>query len=170
MNEAFHHILLQLPIPVFVAVTVATLTAWLSLRRFYREKWWEAKLRAYSNVIEALHHQKRDMEVTLPAIMEGRDTDSDFFKELENKSRAAWADLLKHADIGDFIFSRRAAEILNAFLEECKMARDPNAMYFEVLDARLAAVNRCLPAFKAAARSDLRLPRVWRPRKRQKSN
>ena len=50
--------LFQIGVSLLVAVATASLTVWLSLRRFYREKWWEAKMRAYTDVIQALHHMK----------------------------------------------------------------------------------------------------------------
>jgi hypothetical protein len=63
---------LQVVLSLLVAVATALLTVWLSLRRFYREKWWEAKMRAYTEVIQALHHMKRDLHISIAAEEEGR--------------------------------------------------------------------------------------------------
>jgi hypothetical protein len=43
---------------------------WLSLRRFYREKWWERKIAAYTAIMESLHHMKRDLDVSYDAAIE----------------------------------------------------------------------------------------------------
>ena len=85
--------LFQIGVSLLVAVTTAWLTVWLSLRRFYREKWWEAKMRAYSDLIQALHNMKRDLEITIPAEMEGRDMQTAFHKEWDAKHQAAWDEI-----------------------------------------------------------------------------
>ncbi|HML08871.1 MAG TPA: hypothetical protein VK430_12200 [Xanthobacteraceae bacterium] len=73
--------LFQIGVSLLVAVITAWLTVWLSLRRFYREKWWEAKMRAYTDVIQALHHVKRDLEITINAEQRGQDRETDYQKE-----------------------------------------------------------------------------------------
>ena len=69
--------LLQIVIALIVAVTTSILTVWLSLRRYYREKWWEAKMRAYTDIIQALHHMKHDLEISIAAEYEHRDAESE---------------------------------------------------------------------------------------------
>ncbi|MBZ0149375.1 MAG: hypothetical protein K8F62_17805 [Pseudorhodoplanes sp.] len=77
MTELFE----KVGIALLVAVPTALLTVWLSLRRFYREKWWEAKMRAYAEVIQSLHDMKRDLDVSIRAELKGRNTNTRFFKK-----------------------------------------------------------------------------------------
>jgi hypothetical protein len=81
----------------------AWVTVWLSLRRLYREKWWKAKMSAYTNVILALHNMKRDVEITVDAEMRGQDTDTDFHKEWNEKHKTAWDEIRKQIDVGEFL-------------------------------------------------------------------
>ncbi len=151
-----HTALLQVGLSLLVAVTTAFLTIWLSLRRFYREKWWEAKMRAYSDVIQALHHMKWDLEISLRAHEEGRDTDTDYHKAWSAKHSAAWEEIRKQTDVGEFLFSPKAVELLQMLSNEAR--HETNEGYFQYLEKIQVAVEKCLPAIKAAARTDLGLP------------
>jgi hypothetical protein len=136
------------------------LTVWLSLRRFYREKWWEAKLHAYTELVHAIHNIKRDVEVSIMALEMGRDTDTEFYKEWSNKHRLAWDEVRKDIDIGEFLFSEKSIKILQRLQDETKS--DPATdVYPDYLEKLRAAVDKCLPAIKLAAREDLGLVSIW---------
>ena len=95
--------LIQIGLSLLVAVTTALLTVWLSLRRFYREKWWEAKMRAYTDLIQALHHMKWDLEISLRSSQRGEEEETDYLKEWSAKHRAAWEEVRKQIDVGEFL-------------------------------------------------------------------
>jgi hypothetical protein len=149
-------ILLQVALSLMVAALTAFLTVWLGLRRFYREKWWEAKMRSYTDIIQALHHMNRDLEISIAAAYEDRDTESDYHKEWEAKHRAAWDEIRKQVDIGEFLFSAESIEVLKMLISETKT--DPNDMYVDHLEQLQTGVEKCMPAIKVAARRDLGLP------------
>jgi hypothetical protein len=151
---------LQLAISVFVAIITVLVTVWLALRRFYREKWWEAKMRAYTDIIQALHHIKRDLEISIPAAMEHRDTETEFYKGWNAKHNAAWDDLRRYVDIGDFLFSSPSIQVLQTLITDASGHSDDDVEYMEMLQT---AVEKCLPAIKISARSDLKLPVHSRP-------
>jgi hypothetical protein len=146
----------QAAISLCSAVFASLLAVWLALRRFYREKWWEAKMRAYSEIIETLHHITRDVEISLYAAYEQRDTDTAFHKEWDSKHRAAWDNLRKFADVGEFLFSTRSMTVLGELLKAGDP--EPDTDLIEQLEGIKIAVEKCLPAIKASARADLNLP------------
>lgn len=148
---------IQLGTSLLVAIVTALLTVWLALNRFYREKWWEARMRAYTEIIQALHHMKRDLELSLPAAYEQRDTDTEFHKSWDAKHRAAWDEVRKYIDLGEFLISPSAVRLLRQLSDDCSYS--PNDMYVDYLESSEAAVNKCLPALKRAAQDDLRLRR-----------
>lgn len=115
-------------------------------------------MQAYAEVIQALHHMKRDLEASIPAEMEGRYTDTDYFKELRAKHTAAWKEIRKNIDIGEFLFSGASMQILQTLMRDT--ASDANDDYFSHLEKTQAGVEKCLPAIKAAARADLQLPPI----------
>jgi hypothetical protein len=145
----------SLLVAIVTSVLTAALTVWLALRRFYREKWWEAKQRAYSDIIQALHHIKRDLEISIDAEIDGRDTNTDFYKGSDAKHRTAWDDLRKFADVGEFLFSSDSVQILEVALN----ADSPEDVSpLDRMETLQAAAVKCLTEIKAAARKDLKLP------------
>jgi len=150
-------ILLQVALSLLVAVTTAWLTVWLSLRRFYREKWWEAKMRAYTDLIQALHHMRWDLRISMQATIRGEQNETEYQKEWAAKHRAAWAEVRKQIDVGEFLYSPVSVQLLRQLDRETE--RDDQD-YFSHLEKLQTAVENCLPAIKTAARADLGLPPV----------
>ena len=148
-------VFIQIGLSLLVAVTTAGITGWLSLRRFYREKWWESKMAAYASVIQALHHMKRDIEISIAAKTTYQNTDNDYHKKWATKHQAAWDEIRKQIDIGEFLYSQRSLLILKRLNESAD--HDPNLDYFEHLLTLEMAVSECLPAIKDSARADLGL-------------
>jgi len=112
---------------------------------------------AYTNVILALHNMKRDSEITIAAEMRGQDTDSDFHKEWGARHRAAWDEIRKQIDVGEFLFSSESLKIIQTLNSE---TQGPHETYYDHLESIQAAVEKCLPAIKQAARRDLGLPPI----------
>jgi hypothetical protein len=145
----------QLAISLCTAVVGALLAVRLALRRYYQEKWWDAKMRAYTEIIEALHHITRDVDISLDAAYSYRDTDTPFHKEWDSKHRAAWDNIRKFADVGEFLFSAHSMTVLGELLKAGDAG--PNADHIAELEGIRTAVEKCLPAIKASARADLNL-------------
>lgn len=149
-------ILTQATLSLVVAVVASLLTVWFALRRFYREKWWEAKLRAYTEVIVALHHIRRDVDLKLPAAYENRDTDTEQHKKLSSRHSKGMDDIAKFADISEFLFSTRSIDILRKLIST--LSFDDYDGYVDYLEETQVAVDKCLAAIRASAKEDLRLP------------
>lgn len=146
---------------VIIAIVTAIITVQLALRRFYKEKWWEAKMRSYTDIIHALHHMKRDLDISIPAEYEQAQFASEFRTKWEKLHQEAWDTIKRNIDVGEFVISEEATLILSEMVDSC--VYDPNGMYVEYLEASLDAVNTCLPKIKDAARKDLNLPKKYRP-------
>ncbi|MEQ8326539.1 MAG: hypothetical protein RLO08_13105 [Parvibaculaceae bacterium] len=149
-------ILIQTSISLALAILTAYLTVRFALHRFYREKWWEAKMRAYTDILQALHHMKRDLEISFDAERFGRE-ETDHDKAWEKKGRAAWEEIRKQTDMGEFLFSSESLSILKKLISDTETRAD---YYVEHLVQYEAAVTECLPAIKASARKDLGLPKL----------
>jgi hypothetical protein len=151
-------ILAQIGLSLLVAVTTALLTVWLSLRRFYREKWWEAKMQAYTNLIQALHHMKWDLQISIRSQWKGDDEETEYQKEWGAKHQAAWEEVRKQIDVGEFLYSSNSVKILRAL--DSETAPDEDEPYIDHLEKLQVAVEKCLPAIKVSARIDLGLPPI----------
>jgi hypothetical protein len=139
-------------------MATALLTVWLALRRYYREKWWEAKMAAYTSLIQAMHHMNWDLSISIRAEMRGDHEETEYKKEWEAKHRAAWEEVRKQIDVGEFLYSAESVQILTDFNKATK--REQNDTYFDHLERLQVAVEKYLPAIKASARADLGLPRL----------
>jgi hypothetical protein len=156
--QQFAPVVTQILITLAVSVTTSLLAVWLALRRFYREKWWEEKLQAYTQIIQALHAMKWDLEISIDAEYDHRPTDTDYHKRWDAKHRDAWEEIRKQIDVGDFLFSSESVAILERLSKEA--GSEPDENYLEHMERTQAAVEKCMPAIKTAARKDLGLPRL----------
>lgn len=120
-------------------------------------------MRAYTDVIQALHHMKQDLEIRIRAEMRRIDTKTDYYKEWEAKHKAAWDEIRKQIDIGEFLYSPDSVRILQTLTDD-SASGDSNESYIDHLETLQVGVEKCLPAIKAAARADLGLPSIGRLR------
>ena len=100
---------------------------------------------------------RRNIEISLEAEYESRQTDTDFYKEWQQKHKQAWNEVRKYADVGEFVISATAARRLQILIADSKWEQPD--LYIDYLEASEIAVNRCLPSLKRVAREDLRLRR-----------
>ena len=158
MNNSWYVQLLLALVPALaVAVVTALITVKLSIRKFRAEKWWERKADAYSRVVEALHKHKNYDEQKYEIEMKYTLKDDEKTRiELENQWAEANAELQRAADLGAFVISREAEEILSKFLN--RRIGDPNdEPLSDIIETDLVHVKKCLTAVKEVARKDLGL-------------
>lgn len=144
-----------------VAYFIAVVTVNLSLRRFYKERWWEKKADAYSRIIDALHKHKNYAENKLNGeFIDNPDT------SIETMLRQQWAEgkrELDHAvDLGTFIISEEAELVLNKF-QKRKLPDFREESFTGIIETDLKYIQTCLTDIKAAAKRDLSLldSAVW---------
>jgi hypothetical protein len=100
-------------LPGIISAIIASYlaTRW-SLRKFYSEKWWERKERAYAEIIDALYDLLQYCEIQKEDYGGGTSYSDDKMKELgERYSQALWK-IKKATDIGAFVVSPEAESIL----------------------------------------------------------
>ncbi len=153
--------LANLGISIVGGAVAALITVWLSLHRFYQERWWEKKLAAYTAVIEALHNIKQNFSEEWEAEILGKEhRSSSIGQEVHERSMA---ELRRAADIGELLFSAEATSELDKLLIDLTNVHNPDHIYFDYLDGSLRPVIRCLTEIKRLARLDLKLRRSWFP-------
>jgi hypothetical protein len=141
----------------------AYVTNHISLTGYYRQKWWEARLNAYVTLIESLHDIRNDLMSNADAIRFADDPTDAFYKNLETKTREAWAKIYKTADSGEFLLSKKISEDIHALYTDFDAVPKPPAnasdsVKIEVLEKQVAVVDRCLAAIRKSSRGDLGLP------------
>ena len=150
-------VLLSFAGSIIAAVVSAWITARLSLRKFYSEKQWERKSAAYSNIIEAMHHIREHADTNLAFEGKALQIPADGEKKLDANLRNAMADLRRNRDVGSFVISIEAIDIINEFFAEMDKSVEigKNQSFFEYCDYRVGAVDQALVRIREAARSDL---------------
>jgi hypothetical protein len=151
-------VLSEIIVGIVSATLTAPLAAWLALRRFYSERWWERKLDAYTVLIESLHHMGRPYDEALEAEIDGRQLSKEFKETLNKKSSEAYAEVLKQLDMSEFIISREAADVLRNALRKADEA-NTHSDYTQYIFAKQNALVEAITQLKAAAKRDLRLGR-----------
>lgn len=147
-----------------MAAVTSAVTAHLAFRRFYSERWWERKAAAYVDLIEALFRLYA-LPVTFHSVELGlrKELSDEEEGELVRRYREADRAVGKAIAVGNFVISRRAAEILVEFVHR-KVAAEVAAEQKStgiggLLQGSAAAAKATLEDLKAEARRDLRVDR-----------
>lgn len=146
--------ILKLFIQASISIVAAFLAAWLSVRRFRDEKWWERKASAYSELIDALHKMKWRLSETYDAILEQRELSKEYSNELLHEFKLARQNVWRIADSSSFLVSPevfKAAEEMEKGLSSAQIAES----WFEHIDEQFAAVNKCLKQVKSIGTKEL---------------
>lgn len=141
---------------LITAAIIVWFSVWLSLGRFRKERLWETKLKSYSELLVTLHNIKRDVEISIPAHLEHRDTNTEFYKKWREKTPIAWDEIKKQIDVGELLLSREALVSLREF--NLATVDNYNFSYLDHLESIEVAVGRCIEEFKSAAMADLKIP------------
>ena len=140
-----------------LAVIIALMTVQLSLRRFYREKWWERRLDAYTRVIEALHHMVRSMDAGYAHELKERQYDSEERQRLSERAEAGWNEVRKATDMGELLLSAGALGSLKDLIDQTDKFSLEAPSYFDYLEEALPLVRVHLKTFVVIAKKDLGL-------------
>ena len=128
----------------------------LSSRDHRQRKWWELRVTAYQNAIEALSDLVYYYDKHYNAELEYRELPENFKSKLTTYWDSSFPKVRKLADSGAFLFSDRA----NAALRNC--IRDEHEdSYIDMLDNNLARARTCLSELVACSKEDLRLRESW---------
>ncbi len=151
-------ILIQPLIGLLTGLVIAFASSWitvqLSLRRFYSARWWERKAEAYSKIVESLSHMKNYTDRTLNAYYRGNEIPADLQKTLQAKRRDGFEEISKAADMGAFIISEEAVNLLRNFINRPSEI-DEESDWTDYTEKELKAVNECLATIRGIAKRDL---------------
>jgi hypothetical protein len=160
MMDQLLQILRELGAPLLIAVVTSVVTVHLSSRRFRAEKWWERKTEAYTALFDALHVVQRDLQDTVDRIehqrpfAEGRDAE-----EADRTLRLAREKIAAAANMAPFLFSKKAAGILQQFEDRWwqveREARAEGADLGFVITGQLEVVQECLKDLPCVAQEDV---------------
>lgn len=135
-----------------VGLVAGLFSSVLANRDHRQRKWWEMRVTAYQNAIEALSDLVYYYDKHFNALIEYRELSDEFKEKLDIYWEQSFPKVRKFADSGAFLFSEEA----NAALREL-MKDDDEQSYVEHLDNNLAKARKCLSKLVACSKVDLKL-------------
>jgi hypothetical protein len=140
-----------------VGLVAGLFSSVLANRDYRQRKWWEMRVSAYQNAIEALSDIVYYYDKHYNAEICYRELPQEFKEKLDSFWEQSFPKVRKYADSGAFLFSEAA----NAALKEL-MTDDDEQSYVEHLDNNLAKATKCLNSLVECSKVDLKLkPSLW---------
>jgi hypothetical protein len=147
--------LLQLLIGIAIAAASSLITVRLAKGQFRSERWWEKKVAAYERVIDAFHDFKKFSLEHLDAEVKESDLSEERKDHLRQKSATATDEIKRAADIGSFILSAQALDILARYAQESDKIGHPST-WWDYLDAEWSVADKHMKEFILEAKRDLK--------------
>lgn len=111
--------IVTISIQAISALAISILSAWLTVKlsqkKFRSERLWERKVSAYERVIEAFHNSKKFSSEHMRAEYSGGEVSDEHDKDLRQNAKQAMDEVRRTADIGSFILSEKALDIIIEF-------------------------------------------------------
>jgi hypothetical protein len=138
----------------FIASLIAIYNT--NFKRFTSERWWERKVKAYEDIVDALsgliHYYRTLMDEELGEKQLSKEAQAEFNK----RSRQGFNTIRRATDMGAFIISSEASDILQEFWKESENKLDPNDWYAR-FERNYEKAKACLDKITSCARKDLRV-------------
>lgn len=146
----------KIAIGLLISLVTSYVTVRLSMRKFREETQWKLKSKAYTDILESLHHMKKFCAEMEEATIDDRQLSEDRRKQLNSKWRESLDLIELETDKGAFIIGPDAHKILLDFQRERRASADsPNWM--EYLDGHWQAIDKCMNALRECAKRDLHM-------------
>lgn len=139
---------------IITAILGSYLAAKWSLKKFYSEKWWDRKDHAYTEIIGALYDVIQYCEIQKENYGQGTGYSKEKQAELAANYTAAYWKIKRATDIGAFVISERAQEILKELSDRPRLEWEENPPW-DIYEADYEAHQKALSQIVKIAKSDL---------------
>ncbi|MBY6209376.1 MULTISPECIES: hypothetical protein [Halomonas] len=142
-------------LPGMVAAVLGSfLAAKWSMKKFYSEKWWDRKEHAYVEIVDALYDVLRYCEIKKEDYGQGTGYSSDTESELSSRHAAAYWKIKRATDVGAFVISEEAQNVLRELRDRPRLRWDDNPDW-DIYEADYEAHRDALQQIVELARKDL---------------
>lgn len=149
-------VLTNLAVSITSGAIAAFLGAWWAIRKFYAERNWERRERAYEEIIHALYDITRYCAVQKEDYGQGTGLSAEKEHELRVKYLTAYSSVNKSIDIGSLYISSKANEILQLLRENRNFAYKGEPA-FEIFECEYKIHKDALGSFLKVARKELHI-------------
>lgn len=136
----------------FVGLIAGLFSSALANKDHRHRKWWELRVAAYQNAIEALSDLIHCYEKYLKAEIESRDLPIEYEEKLDSNREQAYQKIRKFADSGAFLFSDKANSALRKFIDGGE-----HQSYFEHLEDNYLKAKESLSQLIECSKIDLKI-------------
>ena len=140
---------------IITAIIASYLAAKWSMRKFYSEKWWERKEKAYTEIIDSLYDLLRYCEIQKEDYGQGTGYSEDRMKELGERYSQAYWKIKKATDIGAFVVSPEAERALKELRKRPRLNWNENPLW-DVYEKDYRYYRDALEKIVDIARKDLK--------------
>ena len=135
-----------------VGLVAGLFSSILANRDHRQRKWWEMRVTAYQNAIEALSDLIYYYDRHYNAMIEYRELSDEVKKKLDEHWEQTFPKVRKSADSGAFLFSEEANAALRKLINN-----DTEQSYEEYIENHLAKARECLNQLVKCSKIDLKL-------------
>ena len=143
-------------IKIVPGIIAAFIASKLAVDKFYREKKWERREKAYTEIIEALYNLIKYFRVQKEDYGQGTGLSEVRKHELYTKYVKASSSLAKATDIGSFYISEKASSILSELRNRERLSYQDGPR-FEIFELEYQTHQQALDKFLEIAKKDLKL-------------
>jgi len=125
-----------------------------SVKKFYKEKWWERKEQAYVEIINSLYDVVQYLEIMKEDYGQGTGYSKESESELRQKYSSGYWNIKKATDVGAFVISDKAQKVLIDLKERPKLnwREEPS---WEIYESDYLAYRETLDKIVVLAKADL---------------
>jgi hypothetical protein len=141
-----------------VGVIAGLFSSYIANRDHRHKKWWELRVVAYQDLIEALSDLNHYFGSMYKAEIENSEMSEEHEKELRKYWDSSYHKIRLAADSGAFLYSDEVNDALKDFMNMRNARHDT---WFEYLDENLVIVEKCLNAVVSLSKNDLKVKSSW---------
>lgn len=146
--------ILKILLQALISFSAAFLAAWVATRRFRDEKWWEKKVTAYGQLVDALHRMKWPAAENIDAFIESRDISDDENERLWQEFKKARRNVWRIAENSSFLISPEVLSSIQVMERAISSARNSQS-WFDNLNVQYEAIDSCLNKIKEIGAKEL---------------
>ena len=156
-------LLANILLSLLTAFVASGLTAWVALRRFREDKWWEQKFSSYTAIFNELHDMGAIFNEDLESLKHGREFSEEDSSMLRHRYASAKRTLEKQLDVDEFLLSPDSVAALRKLGRQLTHAGPEGPSFSDYVMHSNNALIECLENLRILAKNDLQ-GRVFRRR------
>ena len=145
---------IKLIIQVSMSVGAAFLAAWLATNRYRKDQWWQKKMEAYSELVEALQKMKWPPSEHFDYAFEQRTIDEEYSQELWDDFKSARRNVWRIAEKSSFLLSPEVLKTVQEMENGLSKARNADS-WVEHLNDQYASIQACIEKVKEIGAKEL---------------